>query len=355
MMKYSLLASLAIAAAASSACFAVERIPSLGVTHEHTVNATLKLAPNLPLPIVGVHWSADGRYVLARASYGSFQVVDTRNGYSTDTLNLEGETAAADWVLGERVFLAFKDGRAAIWDRTLSEPSFEFQGKQRITLASIDRRGEWIGLGANLVNVANANSTAVDEHIFQTASGFSNSGHFFTAGLRDGRVRLWVPGRSAPTEFRETASVTSAAIRHDGTSLAIATDAGEIRVYQTAHIDEPRRIELSGDATWLSYSTDDSRLIYLADRHIGVHDTGTLRSIARFRVSDEQVTAVDTSQGLVAAGDAGGRIVLWSISTNEPVGQATVGDSAIQSIALHPAERRMVVGLVSGEMIFLRF
>jgi WD40 repeat protein len=277
-------------------------------------------------------FSPDGRLIAIGGEAGSLFVLDRQSEEWNSLENVEDE--AVSYIKGVNNLTFSPDGRLIA-----------------AGLAGTDLVPVW-DLGTQTL-VVGLHTGSTDGN----RAAFSPDGTLLAAAGQDGRVTLWnAADWQAQHTLVHSQRVTQMVFSPDGASLVTSDERGAIYVWQTSSGQMLRNI---GAATAgleaLRFSADGSVLFAFAEDHSiyrwSFAGGNLLRSAYLTGHESLESMAYSASANLIAAGTSEGDIVLYDLTTRQPVHTQKAHDQGVTGLAFAPDGRTLVSAGADGQVL----
>lgn len=321
----------------------------------------------LPDHVIGLTWSADGRFLSAAASTGPIATFDAKSGRSVHTVaEHENGTLAAAWSpTGNTLATSGKDGRVRLWNSDGGPIACLEATRGWVELLAWQPDGSklaasagrtvhlWTAAGEHLLDLTDHPSTVADlawKPVSETL-----------AALVYGGVMLWTVPKSEGPSFRLfpwKGSPLRLAWSPDATMLAHGNQDATVHFWYAATAEE---LQMSGYATKVRELSWDPTSQYLATgggsvvcvwNCGGEGPKGSTPIMLAAHRPDSTLTdvAIQRRGPLLASAGTDSRVCLWK-PRDRQLAFAAVGDgSGATKIAWSPNDKFLAVGFESGEV-----
>lgn len=329
--------------------------------------ATPTRAGRLTDHVIGLGWSADGRFLAAAASTGPVTVVEAKSGTPGHALagHANGTLAAAWSPAGATLATAGKDGRVRLWDATGRQTACLEATRGWVEHLAWHPDGSQLAASAgrtvHVWTAAGDHLSDLTEHPSTVADLAWKPGTDTLAALVYGGVMLWTVPRAGAPSFRlfpSKGSPLRMAWSPDGTMMAHGNQDATVHFWYAATAEE---LQMSGYATKVRELSWDPTSRYLATgggpvvcvwNCGGRGPQGSTPAMLAAHLPDSTLTDVAYQHRgpLLASAATDGRVCLWRPRDRQLVFAAAGDGSAATKLAWSPDDKILAAGFESGEV-----
>lgn len=172
-------------------------------------------------------------------------------------------------------------------------------------------------------------------------AGFSHDGEFVVSAGEDESLRLWRAADGEPVaSIPLDAAVDGMAFSPDGAVLVTGKEGGRVQAWSFPDMRLERSVQLAGTINSVAF-THDGSLIAVAGHphHVWILDAADLSVVRGFEgYPDAPAISVRIadSKGLVAAGQVGGYVSVWDLTSGELVSRFNHTGHKVEAVSWTP-------------------